>query len=192
MTDVEVAFRDLVGCLDELGAPYLVGGSLSSSAFGHPRQTNDIDIVLDLPGARVSQAVAIFSPKFMVSESDITDAVTSRQAYASFQLLHLERFLKVDVFVKQDTPIQEASFERRRKIRFIGDVDAWFCSPEDSVLQKIRWYELGNRVSDRQWNDLVQVIEVQADQFDRAYFREWAAKLGIQELAEEALNEAWD
>lgn len=192
MTDVEVVFKDLVSCLDQLGDPYLVGGSLSTSAFGQPRQTNDIDIVLDLPGGRIGEAMNVFSPKFMVSESEIMDAVTSRQPYASFQLLHLERFMKVDVFVKQDTPIQESSFARRRKIKFIGDAEAWFCSPEDSVLQKIRWYELGNRVSDRQWNDLVQVIEVQAENFDREYFREWADKLGIRELAEEALAEAWD
>ena len=39
---------------------------------------------------------------------------------------------------------------------------------------------------------LVQVIEVQSDHYDRAYFRQWADKLGIRELAEEALAEAWD
>jgi hypothetical protein len=41
-------------------------------------------------------------------------------------------------------------------------------------------------------NDLVQVIEVQHDAFDRQYFRDSAAKLGISELAEQALSEAWD
>lgn len=120
------------------------------------------------------------------------DAVTSRDDFPSFQLLHLERFLKVVAFVKQRTAIHDAAFERRRMIRFIGDIEAWFSSPEDTVLQKIRWYELGNRVSDRQWNDVVQVIELQHDAFDRAYFREWADKLGIGDLAQEALAQAWD
>jgi len=192
MTDVDQVFRDLFDGLERLGCPYLVGGSLATSAYGHPRQTNDIDIVLDLPGARIADAVEIFAPRFMVTEEEVREAVMSRQPYASFQLLHQEHFLKVDVFVKQTDSFQESSFRRRRRLRFIGDVEAWFCSPEDSALQKIRWYELGNRVSDRQWNDLVQVIEVQAESFDRVYFREWADKLGIRELAEEALAEAWD
>ncbi|MFI5386853.1 MAG: hypothetical protein ACHQ50_12130 [Fimbriimonadales bacterium] len=192
MTDVDLVFRDLFDGLEKLRCEYLVGGSLATSAFGHPRQTNDIDIVLDLPGARIDDAVAIFGAKFMVSELEIQDAVLSRQPYSSFQLLHLDCFLKVDVFIKQQDHFQESSFQRRRRIRFIGDVEAWFCTPEDSVLQKIRWYELGNRSSDRQWNDLVQVIEVQGEAFNRVYFREWADKLEIRELAEEALAEAWD
>jgi hypothetical protein len=192
MTDVEATFRDLVYCLDLVQLPYLVGGSLASSAFGQPRQTNDIDIVLDLPGSKIDHAVEVFTPTFMISESEIQEAVRSRDPFPSFQLLHLQRFLKVDVFVKPGTPFHDSAFSRRRKIRFIGDVEAYFSAPEDGVLQKIRWYELGNRVSDRQWNDIVQVIEVQADRFDRAYFRRWAAELGISELAEEALAEAWE
>lgn len=54
MTDVEAVFRDLLNCLSQLDLRYLVGGSLSSSAFGQPRQTNDIDIVVELPGSRVA------------------------------------------------------------------------------------------------------------------------------------------
>jgi hypothetical protein len=192
MTDVEATFRDLILCLDFLELPYLVGGSLASSAFGHPRQTNNIDVVLDLPGARIGDALPVFSRRFQVSESDMTEAVLSREPYPAFQLLHLERFLKVDVFIKPSGPIHDSAFARRRKIRVIGDVEAWFVSPQDGVLQKILRYELGNRVSDRQWNDLVQVIEVQGAQFDRSYFRSWAEKLGIGELADEALAEVWD
>ncbi len=34
--------------LEDLGIPYLVGGSLASSVLGEPRSTNDIDILADI------------------------------------------------------------------------------------------------------------------------------------------------
>jgi hypothetical protein len=107
-------------------------------------------------------------------------------------MLHIVEIFKVDVFLTEADEFTRMCFGRRRKAVTAAEVVAWIYSPEDTVLQKIRWYELGNRVSDRQWNDLVQVIEVQADAFDRDYFREWADKLEIRELAEEALAESWD
>ncbi|MEZ4442242.1 MAG: hypothetical protein R3B72_24320 [Polyangiaceae bacterium] len=49
--------------------------------------------------------------------------------------------------------------------------------------------ELGE-VSERQWLDVLGVIQVQGERFDRGYAEEWAAKLGVDELLTRALNEA--
>jgi hypothetical protein len=45
---LQVALR-IIEVLEELSAPYHVGGSYASSIHGIPRQTQDIDIVVDLP-----------------------------------------------------------------------------------------------------------------------------------------------
>ncbi|RYG23528.1 hypothetical protein EON82_13710 [bacterium] len=67
------------------------------------------------------------------------------------------------------------------------------CStPEDIVLRKLMWFELGNRVSDRQWNDIVRVLEVQSPTVDLGYLRHWATELGVAELLEEALAQRID
>lgn len=39
---------EIVGILDTLTIPYLIGGSLASSLLGEPRSTADIDLVADL------------------------------------------------------------------------------------------------------------------------------------------------
>jgi hypothetical protein len=39
--------------LDRLEIRYLVGGSLASSVHGIPRSTQDLDLLLELPGALV-------------------------------------------------------------------------------------------------------------------------------------------
>ena len=34
-------------------------------------------------------------------------------------------------------------------------------TPEDILLQKLRWYRLGGEVSDRQWRDVLGIVGVQ-------------------------------
>lgn len=63
-------------------------------------------------------------------------------------------------------------------------------SVEDIILTKLRWYELGRGISDRQWNDLVLVIETQGDDLDWTYLEKWAAHFGLAELLAEARAEA--
>jgi tRNA nucleotidyltransferase/poly(A) polymerase len=42
----------------ELGVEYVVGGSLASSLHGHPRSTQDIDVVADLRPEHVTPFTA--------------------------------------------------------------------------------------------------------------------------------------
>ena len=42
----------LVAVLERLKIPYLITGSVAAMAYGEPRLTNDIDVVVDLDEAR--------------------------------------------------------------------------------------------------------------------------------------------
>ena len=44
---------DVARVLDEMGVPYVVGGSLASSMYGIPRSTQDVDLLARL--ARIMQ-----------------------------------------------------------------------------------------------------------------------------------------
>jgi hypothetical protein len=44
---LQVALR-VTQTLDDLGVPYLIGGSIASALYGEPRATMDADIVADL------------------------------------------------------------------------------------------------------------------------------------------------
>jgi len=61
-----------------------------------------------------------------------------------------------------------------------------FTSPEDIVLRKLVWYQMGGGVSDRQWLDILEVLQTQAPDLDRAYMRQWGARLGVAALLAEA------
>ncbi len=64
-----------------------------------------------------------------------------------------------------------------------------FATAEDTVLHKLMWYQLGNHVSDRQWGDVIGVIEVQADSLDRVYLERWACLLNVSNLLDRAMHQ---
>jgi len=64
------------------------------------------------------------------------------------------------------------------------------ASPEDLVLQKLRWYERGGGTSDRQWRDLLGILKVQGERLDFDYLRRQAAAVGLDAPFARALREA--
>jgi len=176
----------VVAELEKLGIDYLVGGSIASSVHGRPRTTQDVDIVARILGSHVERFVAALGHEFYVDADMIRDAIVRR---ASFNVIHLETMLKVDVFVFAGDDLGVEEMNRRVAVPLRG-ASIWFASPEDIVLQKLDWYRKGEGVSERQWRDLVGVIAVQGTRFDLAYARLWATRLGLIELLEKARSEA--
>lgn len=174
--------------LDGLGVPYLVGGSLASSLHGVPRSTQDADVVADLRDEHVAPFVAALAGRFYADEERIAHAVRRR---SSFNVLELATMFKVDVFVFGGGPLDREQMARSERIELpevVGGLN--LASAEDTVLQKLRWYDLGHRVSDRQWRDVLEVLEVQGERLDQAYLRHGAEVLDVSELLQRALGEA--
>ena len=66
----------------------------------------------------------------------------------------------------------------------------YVTSPEDVILSKLEWYRMGGEVSDRQWRDILGVLKTKLEQLDRAYLRQWAKELKVEDLLERAFREA--
>jgi hypothetical protein len=61
---------------------------------------------------------------------------------------------------------------------------------EDVILQKLRWYDAEQRVSERQWRDVLGVLKVRAGALDEGYLRQQAADAGLGELFQQALDDS--
>jgi predicted nucleotidyltransferase len=97
--------------LDELGIRYLVGGSLASSVHGIPRSTQDIDLLVELPGSKIDDLVKRLEPTFYVDRDMIADAVRRR---SSFNIIDLKTMFKVDLFVSDRSPLLQEEMGRRQ------------------------------------------------------------------------------
>jgi hypothetical protein len=60
--------------------------------------------------------------------------------------------------------------------------DVFVKSAEDTLLRKLLWYRLGGEVSDRQWEDVRGILNVQAERLDMVYLNDWADRLGLRDL----------
>ena len=183
--------RRIVQVLDDLGVPYMVGGSFASSIHGIPRMTQDADLVVDILPRHAVLLTRAVEEDFYVDAGSIRDAIRKR---SSFNIIHLDSMFKVDLFVLTDREYDRASFARRRKIPFFGAEQAPLavCAPEELVVTKLEWYERGGRASERQYRDVLGVIATQAraGTFDRTHAQELAEQLGVADLLAQALQDA--
>jgi hypothetical protein len=185
---IEVTLK-VVRVFEKLGIAYHIGGSLASSAFGIARTTLDVDIVADV---KLEQALFIkeaLKEEFYVDAEMITDAI-KRQT--SFNLIHYETMFKIDVFILKNRLFDRQAFLRRleKSVSENGSQRLFFATPEDIILNKLEWYKMGGRTSDRQWNDVLGVLKVQGRQLDMAYLKQWAEELNVSDLLEKVLEEA--
>jgi hypothetical protein len=70
--------KHVVHALAAASIDYMVTGSVASSLQGEPRASHDIDLVIAMSPAAVTQFVSLFPPEFYVSEAAIRDALRHR------------------------------------------------------------------------------------------------------------------
>jgi hypothetical protein len=178
----------VIHALNELGVSYFVGGSLASTLYGHVRTTVDSDIIADMREVHVERFVEITSPLFYIDESSVRDAIAHR---SSFNMIHFETMFEVDVFIPKARAYDQHQFSRKIKQLASSDSSeiAYFASVEDTILTKLEWYRLGGETSERQWRDVIGVIQLQ-ENLDDTYLRKWAIELDVIDLLERAFEES--
>lgn len=172
---------------ERCGLRYVVGGSIASSIMGEPRSTLDVDVALELPRAKIPALAAALGPGFYFDVAAAQQAVVSG---SSTSAIHEATGIKLDLFMIV-TPLDHAELQRRKRMQVGGaGEELYICTPEDILLQKLRWYRMGNEISDRQWRDVLGILLAQAPALDRAYMRVQAQELGLTDLLDCALAAA--
>lgn len=183
---LDVAF-EVIDILDGLNVDYVLGGSLASSTFGEPRATNDVDIAVSLTAAHIAPLSREFRDlNYYVPESAASDAVSR---HSSFNIIHPSSF-KIDLFVISDRLLDQLQIRRRVPVDLQGDPPRtiWVTSPADQILRKLDWYRLGQETSDRQWRDIIGLLQAQGHQLDLQDMRSTADRVSLGQLLERALR----
>jgi len=188
-SEISKAIEQFIKVLERLNIPYYIGGSIASSVYGIARATMDIDLVSELKQEHAKMLVQGLKTDYFIDEEMINDAIRNK---SSFNIIHLETMIKIDVFVSTGRQFEQKSFERRRKDSVSDERDSiqvFLCSAEDTILSKLEWYKSGGNVSERQWKDILGIIKVQGRLLDKNYLRQWAEELDVKDLLEKALIE---
>ncbi|MDQ2715725.1 MAG: hypothetical protein M3Z08_12525 [Chloroflexota bacterium] len=186
--DILAAVTPLIQVFEQLGIPYYIGGSVASSTHGIPRLTLDVDLAADIQTKQVNNLVMLLQSMYYIDGDMIRDAI---RHHSSFNIIHLDTMLKIDVFLSKARLFDQETQRRVQQKTLAGsDRPFYMASPEDVILNKLEWYKMSQGVSDRQWNDILGVLKLKGTTLDFTYLRTWAAHLAVTDLLERAFIEA--
>lgn len=112
-------------------------------------------------------------------------------AGTSFNLIHRTTYLKADLF-PCDSAFNRSALLRTVTIEVPGARETLRVSSlEDILLAKLQWYPLGGESSAVQQRDVRQLIELNREELDMAYLRQWGALLGVNDLLPARSRERW-
>ena len=158
-----------------LKLPYFVTGSVASMAWGEPRFTMDVDIVVELPGWKVREFCAAFpEPDYYVS---VEAALAAALGLSQFNVIQSAEGVKADIMVFRGTPFDETRLSRARRVQLPGAGEVIVSAPEDVILKKLEFYREGG--SDKHLRDIDSMIKVSGAQLDYRYLEDWALRNGV-------------
>ena len=185
MSQQELLAR-VVTALDAAGIEYMVTGSVASSLQGEPRSTHDIDFVVAIPLKSVPALLRAFpGPDFYLDGDAIREAI---QTEGMFNLISVNDGDKADFWILTHDAFDQSRFERRYVERVFG-LELQVSSPEDTILQKLRWSAQSGG-SGKAFVDALRVYEVQRPFLDIAYVERWVIELGLGDLWRQLQDEA--
>jgi hypothetical protein len=107
-----------------------------------------------------------------------------------FNIIYLETMFKVDIFIARgDTWSREQMRQREAKQLIEGD-DSTFRQIANAETIKLWWFRRGGEISQKQWDDIIGVLQVRSDTLDYDYLQVWAAELGVSDLLKKSFTDA--
>jgi hypothetical protein len=167
--------------LNRTGLKFMITGSVAVIAYGEPRMTNDVDIVIDLtPDNAYKLHRAYSSSDFYAPPADVM-ATEAESGEGQFNVVHLDSVMRADFYVAGDDPLHRWALDNRSMEQVAG-VDLPFAPIEYLIVRKLEYFR--DTKSDRHLNDVAGLLRVSGKRVD-------SAKLDAL-IAERELGSQWD
>ena len=158
----------------------MIGGAIAEWAWGEPRATQDLDVVINLPIKSIGKFSKELEKRDMLVPADIIlDTIAEDRADIPLNAIHMHSGLKADLYLlREGDALRQISFQRRTLIDYgppIGKV--YVHSPEDLILYKLIY--LGISGQPKHARDITAILKANRDQIDFEYMEEWVMQLGL-------------
>jgi hypothetical protein len=171
--------------LDRAGIDYMIGGAVAAWAWGEPRSTQDLDLVIYLSTEKVNilskelEKVEIYLPAEIIFEN-----ILEERADLPINAVHGASGYKAEMFLVRETDeFRKLAFQRRVKVDFgpvLGKV--FVHSPEDLILYKMLYYSFSQQT--KHIRDIGAIIGVMNERLDYGYIQKWARQKDLTAIWE--------
>jgi len=170
--------------LTSINIPYYVSGGVASSIHGEPRSSRDLDLVIEIQLDQIDLLVDILKTGYYFLYGGVEGIKLGRERMLN--ITHTEAIANADLYITDTSPFAISQMQRRLLLDLEGIPKFWLASPEDIILQKLRWGK--DTQSEKQWRDVLGILKLQASSLDQKYLAQWAKHLDLSETLTNALN----
>jgi hypothetical protein len=173
------AFGSVIDVLEAIGAIYAIWGGLSVVAWGEPRFTMDMDILLSHRQFALEHFVRRLDEGYYhVDRQSVLRAVTEG---GYFNVIHLYTHIRTDFYVPRGQPVGierllEQALENRVILPFDEMRQAAYVSAAGAIASKLHAFAQSR--STRHLDDIGSIIRVQGTRLDVGALDVVAARLG--------------
>lgn len=171
-------YRLLLRPIHQTGLDYIITGSVAAIAYGEPRMTNDVDIVMRLAPEDAGVLRRPFSSTdYYAPPVDVIATEAARGWHGYFNLVHLETVLRADIYVAGDDPLHAWALANRRE-ESLGGGTVYFAPLEYVIVRKLEF--LVQSGSDRHLRDILGMLRVSGEEVDRPTLDRLVAERELQ------------
>ncbi len=175
--------RLVVDAIEATGLEYLIGGSVAVWAWGEPRTTMDVDLVVLLPATHVRRLAEELTRRSMLLPPEIIlDVLLQPEGDLPIHAIHGATGFKADIYLlRAGDELRASSLARRRQVDFdppLGRV--YVHAPEDLILNKVQYYAISRQT--KHIRDLASILITTGDGLDWVYLNHWIVRLGLADV----------
>lgn len=177
-------FAESIKLLENLKIPYMIGGSVAAIAYGEPRLTLDMDVIVNLNPQQAKALSKALGTEYYSSLESMQEAISDQ---SHFNIIQSEVGVKVDFYVLGKDEFSLEEFKRRRREAFDENMTAVFATPEDIIVKKMEWFKTGE--SQKHLDDIKGILKISGSILDLKYIDKWSLKKGLEDIWQKIKND---
>jgi hypothetical protein len=175
--------HEVIAAVEAAGIDYMIGGAVAAWAWGEPRATLDLDLVVNIPLDAVDRLSEELEKRNMLVPADIIlEHILENRSDLPINAIHMHSGYKADLYLlREGDELRASALQRRQKIDLgepFGEV--YLHSPEDLIIYKLWYYSLSQQTE--HLRDITSIVLILDDELDFDYIENWVNQKGLISL----------